>query len=215
MLIIHRPAQPEDAAAAILAAMRDERLTVRARGLLGMFLAHAGEDWPGVSIDKLAVAIAHRGRALTGIGEGRQAIRTALVELEHAGYLVRRKAGNGVRAGHFIEIFHAPDDARVIPPQPDKDGNCEVYLIGQHGSNLVKIGTTEDLQKRLKGVQASYPLRLEVLWHRPGGWGMAEYLRERFAGLKADGGWYDFGDLDPQEAVLEAVAEKYPAPEWL
>ncbi|MGW0285571.1 GIY-YIG nuclease family protein [Streptomyces sp. NPDC004596] len=212
MLIIHRPPTPEGTAAAVLAAMQDERLSLRARGLLGLFLANAGETWPQqVTMASLVTALSHRQRALTGPkAEGRDAMRSVLVELESAGYLVRRRSGTGSRPELRIEVFHSPTDVEQNP-LPDKRGEAaEVYVIGTPGNSLVKIGTSTNLGQRLKSLQSGYPLRLEILWHRRGGWNLEQYLHEQFADLRQEGEWFDFGDQSPVDAVSKAVAAKYP-----
>jgi hypothetical protein len=99
---------------------------------------------------------------------------------------------------------------------PETDDNSEVYLVGNCSSSVAKIGTTKNLQKRLSVLQVGYPLRLEVLWHRPGGWALEQYLHGCFADLRLKGEWFDFGMQDPVDAVMRAVAKKYPDefPDW-
>ncbi|MCX5598393.1 GIY-YIG nuclease family protein [Streptomyces phaeochromogenes] len=196
--------------------MQDERLSLRARGLLGLFLSHTEEEWPYQSMDRLAGKLSERQRALTGPkAEGRVAMRSLLDELEGAGYLARRKGGGGSYPQLFIEIFHTPADVERIPT-PEGDGDSEVYLVGSIGSSVAKIGTTKNLQGRLSNLQVGHPLQLEILYHRKGGWALEQYLHAYFDDLRIKGEWFDFGTEDPQDAVLRAVAKKYPDefPDW-
>jgi hypothetical protein len=197
--------------------MQDERLNLRARGLLGLFLSHPDEEWPYQSMERLARSISDRQQALSGPdGESRGAARKALDELETAGYLVRRRGGQGSRPRMFIEIFHSPADADVIPTPDGTDAIAEVYLVGKADSSVVKIGTTKNLNARLRSLQAGYPLQIEVRWHRPGGWALEQYLHKCFAKYRLEGEWFDFGKQDPVDAVLRAVAKKFPEefPDW-
>lgn len=72
------------------AALRDKRLTWRARGVLAGLLTHS--DGFGITIEQLAKGGAHGPVA----GEGRDAIRTALGELELYGYLRREQSQDEV-----------------------------------------------------------------------------------------------------------------------
>jgi hypothetical protein len=80
MATIVRPEQPSDHFAIIAnGALEDERLSFRARGLLAYLISRP----PGWKTDSTKLA------ALTI--EGRDAVRTALRELEARGYLQRQK----------------------------------------------------------------------------------------------------------------------------
>ncbi|MER6135108.1 GIY-YIG nuclease family protein [Streptomyces sp. NPDC001815] len=208
MLIIHPPADPDRAVAAVLAAMQDERLSFRARGLLGLLLSRSGERWPHETLHSFAVAISDRQKALSGRipGQGQAAIVAVLRELEEAGYLTRRLVGNGVHPQVCIEIIDTPGVWETVPMQEDRDADAKVYLIGQHGSSIAKIGTTASLQNRLRSLQSGYPLKLEILWHKRGGWGLERYLHGVFADRRIEGEWFDFGDEDPRDAVSDAAA---------
>ncbi|MFI8872437.1 GIY-YIG nuclease family protein [Streptomyces sp. NPDC055243] len=207
MLIIHPAASPENAAQAILNAMQDERLSFRARGLLGLLLSHPGEKWDHCNLNSLAADISKRQKVLTGAasGQGAQAIRNTLCELEEAGYLVRRLIGNGVNPESCIEVIDTPGMWDSIPPPADRDHDCDVYVVGQYGNPVVKIGTTSSLQHRVRSLQSGYPLRLEALWRTPGGWGLERYLHDHFADIRLQGEWFDFGDRDPVDAVAKAA----------
>lgn len=81
---------------------RDERLSDRARGLLLRMLSYP-DDW---NFDSKRLA--------EGAREGRDAIRSALTELESAGYLVRRRVQIDGRFDWDLTIYDTP---RVSPGQ--------------------------------------------------------------------------------------------------
>lgn len=82
--------------------MRDERLSFRARGILGYLMTH--DDGFTTSTEQLARVAK----------EGRDATRTAVAELEQFGYLTRRRVSDG----HRFTILWQLADPFASTPQP-------------------------------------------------------------------------------------------------
>jgi len=80
--------------------IRDTRLSFKARGLLGLIMSHQ-EGWE-LTVDVLAQVNI----------EGKDAIRSAINELESYGYLTRRQRNNG-RFGESLWITQDPVDKPV------------------------------------------------------------------------------------------------------
>lgn len=79
------------------AALRDSRLSYRARGVLAAILSHQ-DNW-----QTTAAEMAGKG------AEGRDAIRSCFAELEHAGYMRRvRHQGPGGRWSNDVYVFDDP-----------------------------------------------------------------------------------------------------------
>lgn len=71
--------------------------------------------------------------------------------------------------------------------------NASVVYVVQCGStNFLKIGYSENLQKRIESPQigSPYPLQLLATW--PGGWSLEQHLHRRFADLRQKGEWFYF-----------------------
>lgn len=96
-----------------------------------------------------------------------------------------------------------PEPARPI----DRKGPV-VYVVGEAGSSVVKIGMTKNIRKRLGSIQTHYPRPLEVLWTHHGGIELEEFLHERFRRLRIHGEWFDFGKRHPVEAVSKVVKRR-------
>lgn len=85
-------------------ALQDERLTYRARGILASLLSRP----PGWTTSAERIAAAG--------GEGRDAVKVAMRELEKFGYLVRVRAQDEKgRWHHHQDVFDIPQ----IPEEPD------------------------------------------------------------------------------------------------
>lgn len=78
--------------------LRDSRLTFKARGLLAMLLSHSA----GWSLSMGTIAEQNQ--------EGRDAIRTAIQELEESGYLKRTQVNENGRFGEAIWTTTDPTD---------------------------------------------------------------------------------------------------------
>ncbi|MER6503708.1 GIY-YIG nuclease family protein [Streptomyces sp. NPDC001455] len=91
-------------------------------------------------------------------------------------------------------------------------GSSFVYVIGPPGSNRVKIGTSNNPEKRLKELQTGNPDRLEVLWSTPGGRELESMLHRAFAAYRVEGEWFDFGGVEPVGAIPHAVQTAHTSP---
>lgn len=108
---IVRAPRPADRFAQISnAALGDERLSFRARGILAFLLSRP----VGWRTDATTLA--------RGAREGRDAIRTALAELEVTGYLHRvRERGDGGRWVHTSYVTDAPETDFQAPDNQAPD----------------------------------------------------------------------------------------------
>jgi hypothetical protein len=78
--------------------LRDDRLSFKARGLLALVMSHS-RGW-SLSINSLAEQNQ----------EGKDAIRSAINELEKFGYLTRTQVKDGGRFGETVWTTHDPDE---------------------------------------------------------------------------------------------------------
>lgn len=194
-MLIHVPDDPEEAAAARAAIIADGRLTFGAIGLLLVILNHAPE-WR-VNLNMLSQwTCDRRGER----GEDPQTLRRHFEALDACGYGGYTTINYNGRPFQQYGIFAIPQrDAAEDSKQQ------VVYVIGQPGQRIAKIGTTSNLPARLRAIQTGHPFRLEVLWSCPGGRRLESWLHEGLAARRLTGEWFDFGEFDPVFVVRDGV----------
>lgn len=119
--------------------LTDDRMSFRARGILAAILSRPN-DWR-TSSELLA--------SQSGGREGRDAIRTALKELEACGYLIRRKEKHP-KTGRFSTNYYVFDE-----PQNTEDGlavvgNTGVGIDGAFTNKRKQRNKTSIYQKKRK-----------------------------------------------------------------
>lgn len=80
-----------------------------------------------------------------------------------------------------------------------------VYIIGAKESPLVKIGTTDNVKRRLREIQNMCPVKLRVLWQTVGNEQLERALHRRFRPWRKHGEWFDLSD--PVAAVQKALSD--------
>lgn len=148
--MIVRGERPADRFAQISnAALADERLSFRARGLL----AHLLSLPIGWTTDSVALA--------KGTKEGRDAIRTALNELVDHGYLVRVRSQDA--QGQWRTDVHVTD---IPSPTPDFQASVDQSSVDQAVKTKKETNTKTPPTPRKRGARTpvEYSPDFEVFW---------------------------------------------------
>lgn len=127
----------------------------------------------------------------------------------------RRSTPAQIKEQEVRSVMSVRDDAHrtrehVTSGTSEPAPTSHVYVIGRPASNVVKLGTTTQLAKRLRALQLSSPVPLEILWATAGDRAVEAALHLRFAALRQHGEWFDFGDEDPVRAVRAAFEAGLP-----
>lgn len=85
-------------------------------------------------------------------------------------------------------------------------GDGFVYVVGSSElGHRVKIGWSDEPERRLKALQTGSPYLLTVMDSHPGPMVLETFLKAEFAGLRIRREWFDFGNEDPLPLIAEAV----------
>lgn len=83
-----------------------------------------------------------------------------------------------------------------------------VYAVGGEGTSLIKLGRTTNRTTRHGALQAYSPVRLRILWERPGGSAVEAGLHRVFADRRRHYEWFEFEGIDdPVDAIDKAYTE--------
>ncbi|MEU0391027.1 GIY-YIG nuclease family protein [Streptomyces chartreusis] len=93
----------------------------------------------------------------------------------------------------------------------DPDADERVYVIAGHGTSLVKIGRSRNVQQRLSTLQSMSPLPLRLVCTFSGGPELEAALHRYFEAQRTHGEWFDLPSADPAAVVSAAVASVSPA----
>lgn len=210
-MLIHLTENPEHAAAARHAILRDERLTLVACAVLMKILDRAPE-W-NVNA-KTFHEFCEQARGVRA--ESKRGIRMAFRELEETGYMRRTRGRKSNGDFHtWLEVFDVANQFAASTASGDHGimpSEGQVYVVGPAEGSVVKIGTSVDVAARLRGMQTSHPLLLIARWTCPGNVELESYLHRRFDEIRMKGEWFNFGDVDPIAEVSAAAETFYELP---
>lgn len=85
-----------------------------------------------------------------------------------------------------------------------------IYVL--RSDNLVKIGFTDNLRKRVREIIGAVPVPVEFVGHMPGDRDVEAHLHERFAATRFSGEW--FVETPAMRAVFDTIlTPQMPAPQ--
>lgn len=112
--------------------LRDNRLSFKARGLLALVMSHS-QGW-SLSVTQLAIASK----------EGKDAIRSAIKELEKFGYLTREQSNEG-RFGENVWTTHDPSENPLTENPPTENPTPKKNIVIEEQSKNKQENKLDDL----------------------------------------------------------------------
>ena len=82
-----------------------------------------------------------------------------------------------------------------------------VYAIGDTDHRLVKIGYSNDPQRRLTNIQITCPFAVSILWQTEGGATLEDALHGHFKSYHVRGEWFEFPAGQNAAALIGQAAE--------
>lgn len=140
---VHRTKHTENFTILPNAALRDERLSYRARGVL-MELLSRPEDWQATADSLSRAAKKQRGKK----GEGRDAMRGAFAELKAAGYIVASRV-DGEGGTHMTEL-HVYDVAQDVTSEDEQNPRSDRGTENQSSENQASVDQSSENQASLR-----------------------------------------------------------------
>lgn len=105
--------------------------------------------------------------------------------------------------GECGELIHRWRLRYLIPRDIAPDVRGYVYFIQHETGGLIKIGISENPERRLKGFNAnSHDPRYRILATASGGRMLEEALHQKFAGARAHGEWFK-----PHKRLLKYISD--------
>lgn len=82
-----------------------------------------------------------------------------------------------------------------------------VYVLRAEGSRLVKIGQSRNVEQRLRAIRMMSAHPVELLWQSDSSYGeeLERKLHRVFHQFRSHGEWFDFGENEPVEMVVNAI----------
>jgi hypothetical protein len=80
-----------------------------------------------------------------------------------------------------------------------------IYVIGTMDGEIVKIGISNSVSRRLRQIQFLSPVPVKIFWSGPGNRDLEQALHRKFVGRRLHGEWFSFKDEDAVAAVVDAV----------
>lgn len=179
----------------------------------------------------MPVLVTQRVLTLPGLSlaaRGLYAVTAAFREDEQGARAVL-DAADGEVLGPLLEelaaagyAWHGPDGTFIIgdplrrnapaaapwTPAPKSSGPSRhgwAYAIADSKRRMVKIGTSRDVARRLRGLQTSSPLTLNLIWQDRGGAALEAHLHEAFSSRRVRGEWFDFAGVDAAALIANAA----------